>query len=145
MLRAWRAVLAAAIAQACAAFAPGAGSLALRSSGRAASARGALAGRITAADAAGARRRPASVAMMSQKIQELNKGAWEARLAALEKQAILDFQTAIREFYSEVGRGDRRVPHARVHACSHTHACTRAWARGSASLTEDACRTRRSC
>ena len=100
-MRALRAVLTAAIAHACAAFAPAAGSLGLRAfAPDRAHSRG-LIGRI--ADAAGGKRRPAAMAMMSlSKIQELNKGAWEARLAALEKQTILDFQTAIREFYSEV-------------------------------------------
>ncbi len=50
------------------------------------------------------------MAMMSlSKIQELNKGAWEARLAALEKQTILDFQTAIREFYSEVCEPNQHI------------------------------------
>ena len=100
-MRALRAVLTAAIAHACAAFAPAAGSLGLRAfAPDRAHSRG-LIGRI--ADAAGGKRRPAAMAMMSlSKIQELNKGAWEARLAALEKQAILDFQTAIRDFYSQV-------------------------------------------
>ena len=50
-------------------------------------------------------RRPALSVMKGasfSKIESLNKNAWEARLASLEKQAIIDFQTAIREFYSEV-------------------------------------------
>jgi hypothetical protein len=99
-MRALRAVLTAAIAHACAAFAPAAGSLGLRAfTPDQANSRG-LIGRMCGV---GGKRKKVKMAVMSlSKIQELNKGAWEARLAALEKQAILDFQTAIREFYSEV-------------------------------------------
>lgn len=53
------------------------------------------------------------------KVERLNKGRWEARLESLEKQAIADFQTAIREFSTAGVR--------RLYALSSVHTiCTHA-------------------
>ena len=54
------------------------------------------------------------------KVERLNKGRWEARLESLEKQAIADFQTAIREFSTA---GVRRL--YVLSSVQNLHACCR--------------------